>query len=285
MTLDSIQRIAVIGAGTMGQGIAQACATAGFDVLLYDVQEKFISNGLEAVHRNLSVAIEKNKITSEDKETIAAKISGVKDFNLLKVDLVIEAIVEKIEVKQQLFASLEKVNKQNCVFTSNTSSLSITQIASSLTYANRFAGLHFFNPATLMKLVEVVHGSQTQFEIIELLQRFVKKLNKVPVTVKDAPGFIVNRVARQYYLEAFKLVEDGLADMTTVDSLLKSSGFKMGPFELVDMIGMDVNYAVTASMYEAFNQEPRFKPSKLQQRKVQDGHLGRKTGKGFYDYK
>jgi 3-hydroxybutyryl-CoA dehydrogenase len=284
MTLDSIQRVAVLGAGTMGQGIAQACATAGYNILLYDVKEDLIVTGINAIDKNLSAAVEKNKITTEEKGKILERVSGIKDFNQLQVDLVIEAVVEKLEVKQKIFASLEKINSRDCVFTSNTSSLSITQIASSLTHADRFAGLHFFNPATLMRLVEVVHGNETKPEVISLLQDFVKKLNKVSVIVKDAPGFIVNRVARQYYLEAFKLVEEGVSDMKTVDTLLRSTGFKMGPFELVDLIGMDVNLSVTTSMYEAFNKAQRFRPSKLQQQKVEDGHLGRKTGKGFYNY-
>jgi 3-hydroxybutyryl-CoA dehydrogenase len=242
MTLESIQRVAVLGAGTMGQGIAQACATAGYDVLLYDVKEDLINSGINAIQKNLSAAVEKNKVTVQEKEQILTKISGVKDFNLLQVDLVIEAVVEKLEVKQQIFQALEKINSREGVFTSNTSSLSITQIASSLVHADRFAGLHFFNPATLMKLVEVVHGDQTKTEIVLLLQNFVKKLNKISVVVKDAPGFIVNRVARQYYLEAFKLVEDGVTDMNTVDCLLRSTGFKMGPFELADLIGMEINF-------------------------------------------
>jgi 3-hydroxybutyryl-CoA dehydrogenase len=280
----SIQRVAVAGAGTMGQGIAQACAMAGFDVLLYDVKEELITKGIAHIEANLLAAVKKNKIKPEEKENILSRISAVNELSKLKADLIIEAIVEKLEVKQKFFSAVEAVNNSSCILTSNTSSLSITNIASSLHQPDRFAGLHFFNPAHLMKLVEIVHHEGTKQEIVTVLQNFVTRLKKVSVIVKDAPGFIVNRVARQFYLEALKLAEEGVSDFKTIDELVKSSGFKMGPFELMDLIGMDINFSVTASMYEASNQSPRFKPSKLQQQKVAQGELGRKTGKGFYEY-
>jgi 3-hydroxybutyryl-CoA dehydrogenase len=283
--IKSIQRVAVVGAGTMGQGIAQACAMAGFDVLIYDVQSDLIATGINHIQKNLFASVEKNKITPAEKENILSRLSSVDVLQDLKADLVIEAVVEKLAVKQKLFSAIEAINSSDCILTSNTSSLSITKIASSLQQSDRFAGLHFFNPAHIMKLVEIVHHGDTKQEVVSALKDFVMRLKKISVIVKDAPGFIVNRVARQFYLEALTLAEEGAADFATIDALLRSSGFKMGPFELMDLIGMDINFSVTASMYDASGQSPRFRPSKLQQQKVEQGDLGRKTGRGFYDYK
>jgi 3-hydroxybutyryl-CoA dehydrogenase len=199
------------------------------------------------------------------------------------VDLVIEAVVERLDVKQQLFRVLENSSKGS-ILASNTSSLSITEIASGLKYPERFVGLHFFNPATLMNLVEVVRGTSTDDSVVSIMMDFSKSLNKTAVVVKDSPGFIVNRVARHYYVEALKLLEEGVAAHEQIDVLLRNAGFKMGPFELMDLIGMDINFAVTSSLYQAFHQDPKFRPSRIQQQKVMAGHLGKKTGRGFYDY-
>jgi 3-hydroxybutyryl-CoA dehydrogenase len=196
---------------------------------------------------------------------------------------VIEAVVEKLDVKQQLFRVLEN-NSKGSILASNTSSLSITEIASGLKNPERFVGLHFFNPAALMNLVEVVRGTSTDDSVVSIMMDFSKSLRKTAVLVKDSPGFIVNRVARHYYVEALKLLEEGVASHEQIDRLLRSAGFKMGPFELMDLIGMDVNFAVTSSLYQAFHQDSKFRPSRIQQQKVMAGHLGRKTGKGFYDY-
>jgi 3-hydroxybutyryl-CoA dehydrogenase len=285
MTIDTIKSIGIIGAGTMGQGIAQLCALSGFKVLLYDVQPTLITAAISAIKRNLDAITEKGKINSQQKEAAAALLNGISDFRQLQVELVIEAVIEKTEVKQKIFAELEKINDKNCVFTSNTSSIPITQIAAGLKHADRFAGLHFFNPAPVMKLVEIIKGSATSQTTVDLLTAFSQRLSRQSVIVQDSPGFIVNRVARHYYVESLKILEENIADLRTIDALLRSAGFKMGPFELMDMIGVDVNFSVTNSIYQAFHHDPKFRPSRIQQQKVDAGEHGRKTGKGFYDYR
>jgi 3-hydroxybutyryl-CoA dehydrogenase len=284
MSNGEIKSVAVIGAGTMGQGIAQVCAVAGFKVLLYDIQSELIVNGITSIRKGLDSAFEKKKITEEQRQQASANIISTSDFRSLEVDLVIEAVIEKLEVKQKIFAELEKINVKDCILTSNTSSIPITQIASALKHQSRFAGLHFFNPAPVMKLIEVIKGASSSDATIEKLITFSKALGKIPVSVKDSPGFIVNRVARHYYVEALHILEENVADINTVDQLMRSVGFKMGPFELMDLIGVDTNFSVTSSMYNAFHQDPKFRPSRIQQKKVDAGHWGRKSGKGFYDY-
>ena len=280
-----INKVAVLGAGTMGQGIAQVCAMAGYETLLFDIDQKLSAKALASIDQNFNNSIAKGKSTEGEKQNALKRLKIAKKITELKVDLVIEAVVEKLEIKQKLFEELEKINGDDCIFVSNTSSISITQIASSLNKPSRFAGLHFFNPATLMKLVEVVGGAATTANVIDELKKFATSLNKIAVETKDSPGFIVNRVARHYYVEALKLLEEGVADVESIDKLMRSAGFKMGPFELMDLIGMDVNFAVTSSMYQAFFQNSKFRPSRIQQQKVMAGNLGRKTGKGFYEYK
>jgi 3-hydroxybutyryl-CoA dehydrogenase len=284
MTTDSIKRIAVIGAGTMGQGIAQVCATAGFKVLLYDIQSDLILAALTAIRKNLDTLVEKGKLTKEQRDSASSLMTPVSDFRQLQVELVIEAVIEKLEVKQKIFTELEKVNGKDTILTSNTSSIPITQIASALKHPHRFAGFHFFNPAPVMKLVEVIKGATTDNATMELLADLAKKLSKQPVIAHDSPGFIVNRVARHFYVESLKIAEENVTDFKSIDTLMKSVGFKMGPFELMDLIGVDTNFAVTSSMYNAFHQDPKFRPNRIQQQKVDAGHHGRKTGKGFYDY-
>lgn len=279
-----IKSIAVIGAGTMGQGIAQLCAVAGYKVMLYDVQSELILNGITSIRKSMDVAIEKGKLTAEQKLAAAANLSSVGDFRNIQVDLVIEAVIEKLDVKQKIFSELEKINGKDCILTSNTSSIPITQIASALKHQGRFAGLHFFNPAPVMKLVEVIKGASTEDHIVETLFSFAESLQKTPVHVKDSPGFVVNRVARHFYVESLKVLEENVADVQTVDQLMRSAGFKMGPFELMDLIGVDTNFSVTSSMYNAFHQDSKFRPSRIQQQKVDAGHWGRKSGRGFYDY-
>jgi 3-hydroxybutyryl-CoA dehydrogenase len=284
MTIDTIKTIAIIGAGTMGQGIAQVCASSGYQVLMYDVQSEVITKGINLIRKNLEVLVGKGKISESQKNTTLGNILSVSDFKQLQVDLVIEAVVEKLDVKQMLFAELEKFNSRDCILLSNTSSIQITQIAASLKYADRFAGLHFFNPAPVMKLVEIIQGVLTSAETIALLKQFSERLSKQPVIAQDSPGYIVNRVARHFYVESLQILEESVADFKTIDSLLKSSGFKMGPFELMDLIGVDTNFSVTNSIFNAFHQDPKFRPSRIQQQMVNAGHHGRKSGKGFYDY-
>jgi len=284
MTIDSLKKIAVVGAGTMGQGIAQLCATAGYQVMLYDAEFNAADAAVSTIKKNLDSAVVKNKLTSEQHGSILSRISVISNFNQLQADLIIEAIVEQLDAKRKLFSSLEDINSNYTVLASNTSSISITQIASALKRPDRFAGLHFFNPATLMKLVEIIKGTNTNSTTIDLLKKFSKSVNKISVVATDSPGFIVNRVARHFYIESLSLLEESCADIQGIDRLLRSSGFKMGPFELMDLIGIDVNFSVTSSLYKAFHQQPKFRPSWIQQQKVDARLLGRKTGKGFYEY-
>jgi len=284
MTADRIHTVGIVGAGTMGQGIAQVCALAGFQVLLYDIQEDFISKAITNIDKSLNVGIEKNKLTPEQKKECLKKIAPCLALTSLKADLIIEAALENLEIKRKIFLQLEEVNGPECILATNTSSIPVTQIGSVLKKPERFVGLHFFNPATIMKLVEVISGVSTSPEIVEALMQFSKKLGKISVVAKDSPGFIVNRVARQFYVESLKIIEENVTDFKTVDILLKNNGFKMGPFELMDLIGVDTNFSVTSSMFQSFHFESRFRPNRIQQQKVDAGHYGKKGGKGFYDY-
>ena len=284
MTVDSLKNIAVIGAGTMGQGIAEVCAVAGYPVMIYDAQADQVEKAITGIQRNLESGVKKNRITEAQKNEALSRIQAVDDFRQLQVDLAIEAVVEKLDVKQKILVELEKINATDCLLVSNTSSLRITQIGAALRHKGRFAGLHFFNPAPAMKLVEIVRGTATSEHTMQTLASFSQRISKSSVTAADSPGFIVNRVARLFYTESLKIVEDGVADFRTIDSLLQSSGFKMGPFQLMDLIGTDINFEVTRSLYNAFYQEPKFRPSRIQQTMVDAGHHGRKSGKGFYEY-
>jgi len=281
--MSSIQSICVCGAGTMGAGIAQVAAQAGLHTILYDVNKEMLAKAETAIRNNLQILAEKNKITPAAKDLATGNLRFTADMNDCIADFFIEAIVENIAVKTGLFNQLNEVNHSEVIFATNTSSLSVSAIAEKVMNPQRVAGMHFFNPAPAMKLVEVVKGNQTNDETIATIVSLVKQLGKTPVLCKDAPGFIVNHVARPYYLEALRLMETGVA-IETIDSLMEASGFKMGPFKLMDLIGNDVNYTVSTSVYEAMNKPERLKPSPIQKEKVEKGELGRKTGKGYYNY-
>lgn len=281
---DAVNTICVIGAGTMGNGIAQTCAQNGLYTLLFDINETVLEKARVSILKNLQYLVDKSKITPEEKEAVFNRIRFISDTNDCLADIIIEAIVEKTEAKVAIFNQLAELNHSEVIFASNTSSLSISDIQKNVQQPQRVVGMHFFNPAPLMKLVEVVKGNQTSDAVVDTVMELCRQLNKVPVLCKDAPGFIVNRVARHYYLEAMKLVENGTATIENVDAVMEATGFKMGPFKLMDLIGMDINLAVSQSVYEAFDKEERFRPSPLQIEKVARGELGKKTGKGFYIY-
>lgn len=280
----SINTICVIGAGTMGSGIAQAAAQNGFYTLLFDINSDVLEKAKTSIQKSLQYLLDKGKISDAEKETIYQRIKFVTDTNDCLADIIIEAIVEKVEAKVAIFNQLAELNHREVIFASNTSSLSISEIQSKVLNPQRVVGMHFFNPAQVMKLVEVVKGDQTSAEVAQTVYDLCLQMKKTPVICKDAPGFIVNRVARHYYLEAMKLVETGVATFENVDEILEASGFKMGPFKLMDLIGNDVNLAVSQSLYDACNKAERFKPSPIQIGKVAKGELGKKTKKGYYTY-
>ncbi len=279
-----INTICVCGAGTMGSGIAQATASSGFYTLLYDLNETVLGNARISIENNLQKLVDRNKITAEEKTNTTNNIHFTNDLYECLADVVIEAIVEKPEAKIALFNQLAEINHSETVFASNTSSLSVTEIAKGVKNPERVIGMHFFNPATIMKLVEVVNTDFTNGQTKDLVVAIIKKLGKTPVLCKDSPGFIVNRVARPFYIESFRMVEEQNADYSTIDSLIEATGFKMGPFKLMDLIGNDINYAVSCSMYEQLGKPERIKPSYIQKEKVEKGELGRKSGKGYFQY-
>ncbi len=278
--------VGVIGAGTMGNGIAEVAAKAGHTVRLYDVDPEAAQAGVEAIAERLAKLVSRDRMTPSQREEVLARVSPADNLSdLAPCGLVVEAIVEKLEVKQKVFAELEAHVAADAWLTSNTSSLSITAIAGALSHPQRFAGLHFFNPAPILKLVEVVRGMATDGALIEGLSQTVRAWGKSPVVCRSTPGFIVNRIARPYYAEAMKLVEEWGYTPQMVDTVLTQvGGFKMGPFTLTDLIGQDVNFAVTSSVWSAFFNDPRYTPSLVQQELVEAGRLGRKSGQGFYAY-
>ncbi|MCX6183997.1 MAG: 3-hydroxyacyl-CoA dehydrogenase NAD-binding domain-containing protein [Flavobacterium sp.] len=278
--------VAIIGSGTMGSGIAQVAATAGCMVKLFDLNATALEKSQMALESTLQKLVEKEKITADEKARIQANISYVTEFTALAdADLVIEAIVENSEVKRKVFAELESVVSKHCILASNTSSLSIASIAASCTIPERVLGIHFFNPAPLMQLVEVIPAVQTSEAVLQKSVEIISSWNKTVAVAKDTPGFIVNRVARPFYSESLRIFEEGVADFATIDWALKTIGqFRMGPFELMDLIGHDVNYVVTETVFTAFYFDPKFKPSFTQKRLLEAGFLGRKSGRGFYNY-
>lgn len=268
----------------MGAGIAQVAAQCGFHTIVFDVNKQGLENAKINILKDLQRLADKGKINLAEKESIFKNIHFTSDTNECIADVIIEAIVEKPEIKIGLFNQLAEVNHSETIFATNTSSLSVTQIAAGVMHPGRVVGMHFFNPAPVMKLVEIVKGEQTLDAVVQIVYELAKQMNKTPVLCKDAPGFIVNRVARPYYIESLRIAEEGDTNIETIDALLQSTGFKMGPFKLMDLIGNDINYAVSCSVYEQMGQPERLKPSYLQEEKVKEGRLGKKTGGGYYEY-
>jgi 3-hydroxybutyryl-CoA dehydrogenase len=279
-----IKKVAIIGAGTMGLGIAQVFAQKGYDTILFDLNEAILEKAKSIIEKNLTKALESKRISEENKTATLSQLSFTADFSKLKADLIVEAIIEKLDIKQKLFHDLALQNDEDTILATNTSSIPITQIARGIPNESRVVGMHFFNPAHIMKLVEVISGASTDKAVAECIFEISKKLDKTPVYVKDSPGFIVNRVARHYYVEALKTLEEQVTSFETIDKQMESLGFKMGPFKLMDLIGVDTNFSVTSSMFASFHQDSKFRPSRIQQQKVDAGHHGIKTKKGFYTY-
>lgn len=276
--------VGVIGAGAMGSGIAQVAAMAGHNVIVFDTNAAALDKSKTNLEKVLNRLVEKGKITDAtsitDRFTYATELSAFADCSLI-----IEAIIENLDIKKKVFADVEKIVSDSCILATNTSSLSVTSIAAACNKPERVLGLHFFNPAPLMALVEVVPAVQTDAALTQACKELMAEWKKVPVVAKDTPGFIVNRVARPFYGEAIRMMEEGIADAATIDwAMTEIGGFKMGPFTLTDYIGHDVNYVVTATVFESFFYDPRYKPSFSQKRLLEAGWLGRKSGRGFYNY-
>ncbi|MGB0468589.1 MAG: 3-hydroxyacyl-CoA dehydrogenase PaaH [Pontibacterium sp.] len=285
--IKSDSTIGVIGAGTMGAGIAQVAAKAGHPVLLFDAMEGAGQRGREGIAKGLSRLVEREKMSQAEVDALVGRVQVIDSLeDMAPAALVIEAIVERLDIKQQVFADLERICGEDVIIATNTSSISVTAIGSSLKRPQNLVGMHFFNPAPVMKLVEVISSLDTDPAIAETIYQLSERWGKKPVHAKSTPGFIVNRVARPFYAEGFRILQEGGADIATIDALLKEcGGFRMGPFELTDLIGHDVNYAVTCSVFAAYYQDQRFLPSLIQQELVSAGYFGRKSGKGFYDYR
>ena len=280
----TINTICICGAGTMGSGIAQVAAQSGYYTLLYEVNSSVLDRARSAIEKSLSNLVEKGKISSGQKNKTIELIRYTNDIQECIADIFIEAIIEKPEIKIGLFNQLAEINHSESIFATNTSSLSITGLAEKIKNPERVIGFHFFNPAPVMKLVEVVTTKYTSHTVTSVIDELSVKFGKTAVHCMDAPGFIVNHVARPYYIESLRLVEEGFTGFEQMDCLLEASGFKLGPFKLMDLIGNDVNYAVSCSVYDQMNQPVRLKPSYIQEEKVSKGELGKKTGKGYYVY-
>lgn len=280
------KQVGIIGSGAMGAGIAQVAATAGHSVLIYDNNTSALEKAKNNLLATLKKLVEKQKITEQQSKDILGRtsyVSSLADFK--NCSLIIEAIIENLEIKQKVFSELESIVSNDCILASNTSSLSIASIASVCKKSNRVVGIHFFNPAPLMPLVEIIPAITTDNDITIQSKNIIDSWGKVTVLTKDTPGFIVNRVARSYYGESIRIYEEGLADFATIDWALKTlGGFKMGPFELMDFIGNDINFKVTESVWEQFFYEPKFKPSLTQKRLFEAKLFGKKSGRGYYNY-
>lgn len=284
-TNKAVNLIGIVGAGAMGSGIAQIASQAGQDVVLFDLSQEALTASAAKLQKVMNRLIEKGKVTSDESIAIQERIEKTTVITRLKdCDLIIEAVVENIEIKTRVFKSIEEIVSKEAIIASNTSSLSITSLASFCNHPERVVGLHFFNPAPLMPLVEIIPALQTKSDLPKQLTDLMRKWGKSPVIAKDTPGFIVNRVARPFYGEALRILDEGIADVHTIDAAMRESGFRMGPFQLTDLIGHDVNYSVTESVFKSFYYDPRYMPSITQLKLVEAGWLGRKSGRGFYKY-
>jgi 3-hydroxybutyryl-CoA dehydrogenase len=280
----SINTLCVCGAGTMGSGIAQAAIQSGIYTVLYEPNTAILEKAKTNIEKSLLLLVEKGKITAEVKSKALMQIQFTDDVQSLLADVFIEAIIEKPEIKIGLFNQLAEMNHGETIFATNTSSLSVTKIAEAVINPARVIGMHFFNPATIMKLVEVVNTDYTSTETTQTIIALAKSMGKTPVLCKDAPGFIVNRVARPFYLESLRLVEENISSFEQTDRLMEATGFKMGPFKLMDLIGNDINYAVSCSLFNQLENPARLRPSPIQKSLVENGDLGKKSGKGYYNY-
>jgi 3-hydroxybutyryl-CoA dehydrogenase len=283
-TITDVQHIAVIGAGVMGRGIALAAALAGYKATLYDIHAQTLEQSAQYFEKFLSDSVSRGKMDAATKASIIGHLHLTQDMADLKADFIVEAILENLELKQKVLREVEAINADDAIIASNTSTIPITRIGAGLQHPGRLIGMHFFNPAPIMKLVEVISGAATEVWVSDVTFALAQKMGKTAVHAQDEPGFIVNRVARHFYLESLKVLEERGADHETIDRVMENVGFKMGPFKLMDLIGVETNHEVTKSLYEAFFHDEKFRPSRVQQKKVDAGHFGRKSGRGFYSY-
>lgn len=284
MPTSPIHSIAIIGAGVMGTGIAQVALQSGFDTILFDINPDILKKAESTIQTSLDKLVEKGRLAANAREAMRSRIRFTGSIQDVVADVIVEAILENLELKRKVLKEIEAQNAPGCIIASNTSTIPITQIAAGLQRPHQVVGMHFFNPAPIMKLVEVIAGEMTAPGTRDMITQLAGVMGKTAVQVKDEPGFIVNRVARHFYLESLRILEEQTADVAGIDAVMKNAGFKMGPFELMDLIGVETNHEVTKSLYNAFFQDEKFRPSRVQQKKVDAGHYGRKTGRGFYEY-
>ena len=283
-TIKDIHHVAVIGAGVMGRGIALAAALVGYKSTVYDIHPQMLEDAKAYFEKFLNDSVSRGKMDDSGRQKVLDNLKITSHLGDLQADIIIEAILENLDLKQKVLREIEAINTEDAIIASNTSTIPITRIAAGLKNPGRLIGMHFFNPAPIMKLVEVISGAATEAWVSDVTFALAKKMGKTPVHAQDEPGFIVNRVARHYYLESLKTLEERVSDHETIDRLMENVGFKMGPFKLMDLIGVETNHEVTKSLYEAFFHDEKFRPSRVQQKKVDAGHFGRKTGRGFYNY-